>query len=75
MSPLDYDPFNFMIVLLFIYAVLIGFIMILIYNNIHGTRKELVAALAPRNRNNNSTSTTCANCIPAPTALKNQNQM
>ena len=49
---LEYDPFNFMIVLLFIYAVLIGFIMILIYNNIHGTRKELVAALAPRNRNN-----------------------
>lgn len=62
-----------MIVLLFIYAVLIGFIMILIYNNIHGTRKELVVALA--SRNNNITSTTCANCIPAPTALKNQYQM
>lgn len=68
----EYDPFNFMIVLLFIYAVLIGFIMILFYNNIHGSRQELVTALTPKNRNNNATLTTCINCIPAPTRIKGQ---
>jgi len=71
-TPLDYDPFNFMMVLLFIYAILIGFIMILIYNNIHGTRRELVYALSSRN-SKNSSSSTCADCIPAPTPIKGRN--
>lgn len=75
MSVVDYDPFNFMIVLLFIYAVLIGFIMMIIYNNIYGTRRELVNALRNKNRNNNNntTQTTCSNCIPSPTPIKGQN--
>ena len=66
----DYDPFNFMVILLFIYAVLIGFIMIIIYNNIHAPRSELVAALSSNNRNGMTPNTTCSNCIPAPTAIK-----
>ena len=71
MNPVsDYVPFNFMIVLLFIYAVLIGFIMILIYNNIHGSKRELVNAIA--SNNSIGTRTTCSNCIPAPTAIKGQ---
>lgn len=68
----EYDPFNFMIVLLFIYAVLIGFIMMLIYNNIHGTRRELVYALAYNSNNGMATQTTCSNCIPSPTPIKGQ---
>lgn len=72
----EYDPFNFMIVLLFIYAVLIGFIMMIIYNNIHSSKSELVSALTPRNKNgngnDNTTQTTCANCIPSPTPIKGQ---
>lgn len=67
-TPLDYDPFNFMMILLFIYAILIGFIMIIIYNNIHGTRRELIHALS--SRNSLVSTTTCANCIPAPTPMK-----
>jgi len=70
MNPIgDYDPFNFMVVLLFIYAVLIGFIMILIYNNIHGSKRELVRALS-NSSNGKATSTTCSNCIPAPTKIQ-----
>lgn len=72
MYVVEYDPFNFMIVLLFIYAILIGFIMILIYNNIHGTRRELVYALSPKNGKYNTSHTTCSNCIPAPTPIKGQ---
>ena len=68
-APFDYDPFNFMMILLFIYAILIGFIMMIIYNNIYGTRRELLYALSSRN-SSASTSTTCANCIPAPTPIK-----
>lgn len=68
----EYDPFNFMIVLLFIYAVLIGFIMMLIYNNIHGSKRELVNALASNSGNGKATSTTCSNCIPSPTPIKGQ---
>ena len=77
MNPVgDYDPFNFMVILLFIYAVLIGFIMILIYNNIHGSKRELVRALSRSNSNSNSgmaPETTCSNCIPSPTAIKGAN--
>ena len=65
----EYNPFTFMIVLLFIYTVLIGFIIVLIYNNINSSKSELANALS--NMNNNMTSTTCSNCIPAPTSLKN----
>jgi len=72
MSMLDYDPFNFMIVLLFIYAVLIGFIMMIIYNNIHGSKRELVSALSSSSRNSLASATTCANCIPSPTPIKGQ---
>ena len=68
----EYDPFNFMIVLLFIYAVLIGFIMMLIYNNTHGTRRELVNAFAYNSNNDMTTKTTCSNCIPSPPAIKGQ---
>jgi hypothetical protein len=74
----EYDPFNFMIVLLFIYAVLIGFIMMLIYNNIHGSRRELVNALsnygsgADADCNGTGNNDKRRNCIPAPTAIKGQ---
>ena len=78
MNPVgDYNPFNFMVILLFIYAVLIGFIMIIIYNNIHSPKSELVAALSASNGSN---SRVCGggtdnngkrrNCIPAPTPIK-----
>ena len=76
MNPGEYDPFNFMIVLLFIYAILIGFIMILIYNNTRAKRSELVSALLSSKAdgdcdgigNNNNR----RNCIPAPTPIKGQ---
>jgi hypothetical protein len=65
-----------MIVLLFIYAVLIGFIMMLIYNNIHGSRRELVSALLNSSTdadcNGTGTNSKYRNCIPAPTAIKGQ---
>ena len=68
----DFDSFNFMIILLFIYVVLIGFIFIIIYNNIHGVRKPLLDAISRTGSNSTSItpSTTCSNCIPAPTAIK-----
>lgn len=72
MNPVgDYDPFNFMIVLLFIYAILIGFIMILIYNNIHGSKRELVNALSASSDCGGGTDNNGKrrNCIPAPTAI------
>jgi hypothetical protein len=78
MAITDYDPFNFMIVLLFIYAVLIGFIVMLIYNNIHGSRRELVNAFL---NSYSGSYTDCngignndkhRNCIPAPTDIKGQ---
>jgi hypothetical protein len=76
----DYDPFNFMVVLLFIYAVLIGFIVMLIYNNIHGSRRELVNAFLKSDSDSGSY-TDCngignndknRNCIPTPTDIKGQ---
>ena len=76
MNPNEYDPFNFMIVLLFIYAILIGFIMMLIYNNIHGTRRELVSALVSSRTDDDCNGTgnngNRRNCIPAPTPIKGQ---
>jgi hypothetical protein len=70
----EYDPFNFMIVLLFIYAILIGFIMILIYNNIHGSRRELVSALLNSRSGDDCNGTENngknKNCIPSPTPIK-----
>jgi hypothetical protein len=65
----SFDSFTFMMILLFVYLVLILFIFMLIYNNIHGTKKELVSALSSSKSNNNATTTTCSNCIPSPTPL------
>jgi hypothetical protein len=76
MNPGDYDPFNFMIVLLFIYAILIGFIMILIYNNTRAKRSELVSALLSSRSGDNCNGTENngknKNCIPSPTPIKGQ---
>lgn len=69
LNPLDYDPFNFMIVMVFIYVGLLGFITILIYNNTRGN-SELARAL--QSANNGVTTTTCSNCIPSPTPIIGQ---
>jgi hypothetical protein len=68
---LEYDPFNFMIILLFIYVILVAFIFIIIYNNTHGTRKELQRALYGISANSGigTPATTCSNCIPSPKPL------
>lgn len=76
MNPGEYDPFNFMIVLLFIYAILIGFIMILIYNNTRAKRSELVSALlsfgADGDCDGTGNNNNRRNCIPSPTPIKGQ---
>ena len=59
----EYDPFNFMMVLLFIYVILIGFIMIIIYNKKHSVKNLLES-------NKQKPQTTCSNCIPTPTNIK-----
>jgi hypothetical protein len=73
----NYEPLSFMMILLFVYLILILFIFMLIYNNIHGSKKELKNALLGTNNNNstsNSNNTTCINCIPAPTKLLGNTQ-
>jgi hypothetical protein len=67
----SYDPFSFMMVLLFVYLILIGFIFILIYNNKYGSRKELIAALQGKSISGIPI-TTCSNCIPSPTPIIGQ---
>lgn len=62
------DPLSFMVIMLFIYTVLIGFIFIIIYNNIHGTSKLAIAldSISKSCNNNNSNN---KNCIPKPTPI------
>jgi hypothetical protein len=68
----SYDPFTFMVILLFIYFMLLLFISIIIYNIIHRNKQ---------NTNTNATEsgsniplTTCINCIPKPTPLPGNQQ-
>jgi hypothetical protein len=65
----SYDPFNFMIIIIFIYIMLLGFIYILIYNNTRGN-SELARALQYTKQG--VPSTTCVNCIPSPTSIIDQ---
>jgi hypothetical protein len=63
------DPLSFMIIMLFIYTVLIGFIFILIYNNIHGTNKLATAIDTISKSCNSNSNSKNANCIPKPTPI------
>jgi hypothetical protein len=66
----SYDPFSFMVILLFIYFFLILFIVMIVYNLIQRRKTEQQIAL------NNPTipQTTCADCIPKPTPLPGSKQ-
>jgi hypothetical protein len=61
----SYDPFTFMVILLFIYFFLILFIIMIVYNLIQRRKMEQQIQL------NNPTipQTTCIDCIPSPTPL------
>jgi hypothetical protein len=67
-----YDPFKFMLVILFIFVVLIFFIFMLIYNNTHGTSSELANALAPAIPSTTNMNCYNNNCIPSPTPIIGQ---
>jgi hypothetical protein len=65
----DYNPFNFMIILIFLYVVLIGFIFIIIYNNTRGNKRELLNALGVSNTCFGKPINAYSNCIPSPTPI------
>jgi len=65
----SYDPFTFMVILLFIYFILILFIVIIIYNIIRGHNNN-----SNSNQINTVPQTTCLSCIPKPTPLSGNKQ-
>ena len=67
----SYDPFTFMVILLFIYFILILFIVIIIYNIIH---RDNTNSNTNSNQINTVPSTTCLTCIPKPTPLSGNKQ-
>jgi len=64
----NYDPFTFMVILLFIYFILILFIVIIIYNIIYRHNNS------NSNQINTIPQTTCVSCIPKPTPLSGNTQ-
>jgi len=67
----SYDPFTFMVILLFIYFILILFIVIIIYNIIHRAKTN---SNSNSNQMNTVPQTTCVSCIPKPTPLTGNKQ-
>lgn len=65
----SYDPFTFMVILLFIYFVLVLFIVIIIYNIIHRGNTNYNS-----NQINSVPLTTCLSCIPKPTPILGNKQ-
>lgn len=64
-SPFDYDPLTYMVVVIMVIFLLLGFIVIISYNILHSDRE-----LVDFNLNIGcDTNPTAANCIPRPTPL------
>ena len=66
----SYDPFTFMVILLFIYFMLLLFICIIIYNIIHRNKQNTCAVESV----SNIPLTTCVDCIPKPKQLPGNQQ-